>query len=252
MTCAITRKFVDAYMDEELDAATVLQLDAHLAACDSCRDLLNLKQAMKREIRDIGLRTAAPDALRQRIQRAARPRPHPWVTAAALTAAAAAVIIVAATATPWRRAAEDDTAVAQVLDAVVLRHNRPLPMEVTGSDPGQAQHWFRGKLDFPVQAPAPGLRRANFEGARVSNVQAQQAAHMTYALDGHRVSLMVFPAENLHIRGGNVRVVHGQKILVGTRRGYNVAMTERNGVIYALSSDLPAEALAEMLAEKTP
>ena len=61
MTCEITRKFSDAYMDGELEAAAMISVASHLEACDSCRALLNLKVAMKREIREAGLRTVAPE-----------------------------------------------------------------------------------------------------------------------------------------------------------------------------------------------
>ena len=59
----------------------------------------------------------------------------------------------------------DDEPLAAVVDDVVKRHARELPMEVEGADPSVAASWFRGKVDFPVRVPHLDLQNASFDGA---------------------------------------------------------------------------------------
>ncbi len=116
-------------------------------------------------------------------------------------------------------------------------------MEVKGPNPAAAASWFRGKVDFPVRAPGLSLEKASFEGARLSHVREHQAAHMTYSVDGHRVTLMIFNRRATLLRGGRRVQVDGRDVLLGRRNGFNVAVLLDGDMAYALSSDLPQDRL---------
>ena len=115
------------------------------------------------------------------------------------------------------------------------------------SDPVAAASWFRGKVDFPVQASRLGLKQASFQGARLSNVREHQAAHMTYMVDGHRVTLMIFNRQRTILKGGRQVSVKGKDVLLGTRNGFNVAVLLDGDIAYALSSDLSQERLLSLV-----
>jgi len=132
---------------------------------------------------------------------------------------------------------------------VVARHTHELPMEVTSADPEDAASWFRGKVDFPVQGPNLRLKQASFEGARLSNVREHQAAHMTYNVDGHRVTLMIFNRQSTVLNGGRRVFVKGKEVLLGTRNGFNVAVLVDGDIAYALSSDLPQDRLLSLVGQ---
>jgi anti-sigma factor RsiW len=246
MTCESSRKYIDTYVDGELEAGLMLEVEAHLEGCGSCAALERLRRDTRREIAALGARTRAPEHLRRRVlSRSARRRRRRLFAAVAAVplAAAAALLLVLAV----NGSGAGDEQLAEVVDDVVQRHVRELPMEVRGPDPALAASWFRGKVDFPVRDPGLRLTGASFEGARVSSVRSSQAAQMVYTVDGHRVSLMIFPAGRVSVEGARVIRDGDVEFFVGRRNGYNVAVFFDGDLAYAVSSDLPVPRLISLL-----
>ncbi len=244
MSCNEAKKFLDAYVDGELEAEAMLRVENHLSRCETCGAVAAVKSRLKRELAALG-RCQAPAHLRVRVEKIARSgdRNRIIIRAAAPLAAAAAFAFFLI----WPVGPGVEEPMAAVVDDVVQRHARELPMEVQGPDPQSAASWFRGKVDFPVRAPSLGLRNASFNGARLSNVRSHQAAHMLYNVDGHRVSVMIFNPERTIFSGGEHVEVGQRDVLVGQRNGYNVAIFLEGGMAYAVSSDLPKRRLLELV-----
>ncbi|MCP4675526.1 MAG: hypothetical protein GY854_08475 [Deltaproteobacteria bacterium] len=247
MNCREVNKYLDAHVDGELEAGLMLDLDNHLDDCDDCRAATLVKRRLKTELFALG-QTRAPEHLRAQITSLARTRRRKKtiaVVAMGPLAAAAAVLLVLAMPKE-KPSAEPVTA---VVEDVVERHVRELPMEIEGPDPSHAASWFRGKVDFPVHGPNLNLKQASFQGARLSNVRAHQAAHMTYNLDGHRLSLMIFNPRTSVLRGGHRVQVGNREVLVGRRNGFNVVVFLDGDMAYALSSDLPQRRLLKIISD---
>lgn len=245
MSCQEMRKYFDAFLDGELQAGALIELQGHLGGCENCRSLAELRRTMKGEIKRLG-EVQAPPELRAKVLRAVSRRTRTARVALFATlpiAAAAALVLVLA---PPKAKAPDMDPLAEVVDEVVQRHARDLPMEVANHDPAAAASWFQGKVDFPVRASSLGLENASFGGARLSNVRSHQAAQMTYLVDGHRVSLIIFNPEHVDIAGGATVDLGDRQALVGRRNGFNVAIILDGDMAYALSSDLPTERLLQL------
>lgn len=245
MNCKEARKFLDAYTDGELAPSLMLNVDNHLDACESCGALSVVNRRLKDELGKLG-EAKAPDHLRAKVTqlRDGRYNVRRIVFATALPLAAAASLLMVF-ASPL--STEPDEQLSKVVEDVVARHTGELPMEVTSQDPAAASTWFRGKVDFPVRAPSLNLQKASFQGARVSNVREHQAAHMTYIVDGHRVTLMIFNRESSHLSGGRPVTVGNRNVLLGRRHGFNVAVLLDGDMAYALSSDLPQDRLLSLV-----
>lgn len=248
MNCASNKKFIDAYMDGELEAGMMLDIENHLESCSPCGDFLNLKRHMKRELSKLQ-RVNAPQQFRTQIESLTSGPQRIWwqkpVIAAPIAAAAALLLLIWSTGGPAPTNSKDEMVL--LVNDVVDRHVRELPMEIQDSNQQQAASWFQGKIDFPVRPLGPGIQNATFRGARVSNVRENQAAQMEYIVEGKKVTFMVFPTNRLSISGGNVLTVRGKQILTGRRNGYNVAMAKEGDMIYAVSSDLPVKKLVSLL-----
>lgn len=249
MNCAETKKYLDAFVDGELETGLILEVEAHVDGCASCAALAGLKRRIKSELAAAGARIATPALLRAKIEGLPSRRRNTRLVTAAVAAPLAAAAALLVVLNVGRAPAPADEPLAAVVNDVVERHSRDLPLEVRSADPAAAASWFRGKVDFPVRAPKLKLAGASFEGARLSNVQSAQAAHMVYNVDGHRVTLMIFPVEHLQIRGGTVVRAAGREVLLGRHNGYNVAVTVDGDMAYAVSSDLPKERLISLLTD---
>ena len=68
MNCRDVLRFVDAYVDLELDVASALQVEEHLKACPRCRAFEANTRLLQRAVRRHTELYAAPPALRARLQ----------------------------------------------------------------------------------------------------------------------------------------------------------------------------------------
>ncbi len=66
-----------------------------------------------------------------------------------------------------------------VLEQAQRSYHAEMPMDITGSDCGSIASWFRGRVDFPVHAPALG-GGATCQGGRLVNVGERPAAYLLY------------------------------------------------------------------------
>jgi len=247
MRCEEINKYLDAFVDGELEAGLMLEVESHVDECDSCSARARLKRDLKAQIAALGRRIEAPAHLREHVAGISsrhRRRRIIVLAAAAPLAAAAALLLVLVLGSDSHQTGEPLSAV--VAD-VVQRHTRELPMEVAGADPAAAASWFRGKVDFPVRVPRLDLQNASFDGARLSNVRDHQAAHMVYTVDGHRVTLMIFNTGDIAFRGGDLVHVSGHDVVFGRRQGFNVAVMLDGDMAYAFSSDLPRARLLDVV-----
>jgi anti-sigma factor RsiW len=245
MNCKEVKKYLDAYLDGELAPDLLLDVDGHLEGCETCGSVVLVKRRFKSELLALG-EIKAPEHLRMRIGRLPKQqsRRRIFIGAIAVPAAAAAALIVVLN---FPDGATPEEPLAAVVDDVVARHVRQLPLEVEGADPVQTASWFRGKVDFPVNASGLKLKQASLQGARLSNVREHQAAQMTYIVDGHRVTLMIFNRRDRALQGGRRVKVGNKDVLLGRHNGFNVAVLLDGDMAYALSSDLSQNKLIDLI-----
>jgi len=91
-------------VDGALDAGAQQELDAHLASCAACRELLSDLDAIKRtavDIPDLTPRSEVWTSLSARLAAEAAARPRPFWTGARVALAMAATLVVAVTSSVW-------------------------------------------------------------------------------------------------------------------------------------------------------
>lgn len=175
---------------------------------------------------------------------------RPWMIAVAGLAAAALVVVAAGVILQTNRVADGAqpmvAGVAALSSPIVAEsvewHVRTVPVEVTGPEATIVRDWFSDKLNFAVTVPDFG-RSARLLGGRLSHVRHHEAAYLLYEADGAKLSVMMFDAQEL-----TPSVVREDgKTFVDNSGGYNVAVRERAGVTYTFTSDMDADALADMV-----
>jgi anti-sigma factor RsiW len=265
MICEELIPFLDAYVDQELDAQDLGDMELHLRECDACRDRVAYQVSFKEHFRTVLSQTRAPDDLRARLldqledmtvplsaadssvelsepvsRRAAWFR-HAWV-AAPLAAALGLVLLV-----PNFTVAPARSDVVPVVEQTVEWHNGNLPNEVSG-DAQNITKWFNDKVDFPVRLPRFQSDRVVLVGARLAHVQDRRAAYVAYEVDGTRLSVMMFEGQGMVIPADRIRHVGTRDMMVVNQRGYEVALLQDDGVTYTITSELPEKAFLELVA----
>jgi anti-sigma factor (TIGR02949 family) len=247
MNCADATATVQAYIDGELDGVDRESVERHLVSCSGCSRRVHIQTRFRAAVRAHLHRPEVPFALRRRIEEALKsqpiaPRRWPaWMSLPRIVPAAAAVfLIVAITGTVRRQH-------SMVLEQAERSYHTEMPMDVTGSDCGSIASWFRGKLEFPVHAPALGSG-ATCQGGRLVNVGERPAAYLVYRVsDGHRVTFLVFDPRDQPIESRERRVVNGREIYLGTGPGISTVAYRDRGLGYVMTADYDEDTLTRLL-----
>ena len=276
--CRDRARMLGSYLDGELEPARLIEIDEHVADCESCREEAQLLRAMRGSLKRV-VRTSAPSGLADRISTAMAAErvredaredgPEPlgarapivslasWRTMVPLaTAAALALMWGAATrggstsaTTPEARAGFGDDLLAEL----VSEHSQSLPLEAKDPDSVRGLERYIGVPLHPSSFERAGLN-ARLVGGRVVPMRTQRAAMLQYVVgtgdDARRVSVVVYDAQKIQIGTANLspREVGTAEVRVGREKGYSVAAAQRGGVGYVVASDLDPERSAQFAA----
>ena len=247
MNCADATSTVQAYIDGELDGVDRESVERHLVACAGCSRRVHVQTRFRAAVRAHLHRPEVPFALRRRIEDALvsqpiAPRRWPaWMSLPRIVPAAAAVFLIVAITGTVRRSH------SMVLEQAERSYHTEMPMDITGSDCGSIASWFRGRLEFPVHAPALGSG-ATCQGGRLVNVGERPAAYLVYRVsDGHRVTFLVFDPRDQSIESRDRRVVNGREMYLGTGPGISTVAYRDRGLGYVVTADYDEDTLTRLL-----
>jgi anti-sigma factor RsiW len=267
-SCRDYGRLLGAYLDGQLDAAMLVDTEAHVARCESCREELALLRAMrgsmKRELRSV----SAPSGMRARMEQAmlaenartesrkaaeSQAQKSPWRSFGPLASAAAIGLVLYSSmqGQPLFRQAHSMANADSLLAEIIAEHARPLPPERTDPKEVRAFEQYVGVPVHPARFEKGGARLV---GGRVLPIHQERAAMLQYEIgqgaDLRRVSVVIYDPRKIQVNENELtpRAIGSAQVRVGQARGYSVAVAESGGVGYALASDLDTERSAQLAA----
>ena len=194
MTCP-DPMLLHALLDDELDAANVAMVEAHLKTCPDCVAEFERLKALHETMTDPALRFAVPAGLRERIDAAlpaaARPA-NPWPSRAGWGAGGAiAASLTLMLALPQQAAPGiEQQLVASHVRSLLADHLVDIPT----SDRHVVKPWFNGKIDF--SPPTPDLKDQGFPlvGGRLDYIDGRVVPAIVYRRGRHTINLFAAPA----------------------------------------------------------
>ncbi len=272
--CRDRSRMIGPYLDGELEAAKLMEIDEHVSNCETCREEAQLLCATRGSLKRV-VRGPAPSGLRERIgvaMAAERARENAradagsfgstlpattlgsWRTIVPLaTAAALALVWGAATRSAPQTAGEARAGLVadDLLAELVAEHSQPLPPEVDAKGVRRLERY----VGVPVRTGNFERAGAHLMGGRVVPFHSQRAAMLQYELgtgdNVQRVSVLVYDAQKIRVGTATnlaPREVGTAEVRVGREKGYSVAVTERAGVGYLVASDLDQDKSAQLAA----
>ena len=248
LRCAGIWRFTDTYLDGEFGETERAEFEAHIAVCESCRAAVREQAAWQQAVRAAAPREVAPASLRAKLD-AALMLEAAMMPAAALAPtelpprtlrarvvawspyAAAACITLALVVTRGQH--------GMVTADVIAKHQRNLPLEISGRSSDDVRRWYADKVDFPVRPPSFGLvQKVALRGGRLANVRERQAAYLQYDVDGNKVSVFIFDPGEMPMESRHREYIGNREVYFDDERGYNVALYRDHGVGYAIASDM--------------
>jgi anti-sigma factor RsiW len=222
-------KLLSPYRDGELDLATCLKLEEHLAGCSSCQQKLSGEQELVGLIQAETPRFKPSPFLKTRIQAALRGERQssaaiPWwrhlspAWTFSSLAGAAVVLVLLVMGSFWtHRIPElDQEAVANHVRSLQVNHL----MDVASTDQHTVKPWFAGKLDYSPQVVDLGPSGYPLIGGRLDVLNHRNVAAIIYQRRKHYINLFIWPAdtESLH---GRLYNQNGYHALGWTKSGMN-------------------------------
>jgi len=236
--CNEVRNLLDAYLDDELDPATSLQIEQHINDCPGCPERLQNRRALKQALQADALYHRAPDSLRRRVQLSTpaplsvrwgdRLRQNIWVSLAA-----ALILGVLVTAglfqTPLLRSnTPNDSLAQQVIDSHIRSLMADHLSDVISTDQHTVKPWFDGKLDF--SPTVINLEDQGFPliGGRLDYLDDRPVTALVYQRQKHIINLFIWPQANSS----------ASDTAPITIQGYHAISWLNSGTIYWAVSDL--------------
>jgi anti-sigma factor RsiW len=275
MTCEKLRSLWETFLDGELPARQMLELQTHLDGCSECSEIVAFSQAIRRSARQLVYEDAiVSDDFRERLRTALRAEAQqesaqrrglrvrrllkhaPRFGFGALSVAAGMLVWVTFQSGAERaltpHAERELTANAalgpqELLDLFIDYHTAPPAGELT--EPKLVPELER---DVGVKVPLPSLAAygAEWQGATLVRVpRTQPAAYLRYRTrDAHRVTLYVYNASRIPLHASlRPRMLREEAVYERSWRGYSVAAQLRHGVGYAIATDLDETRSAELV-----
>ncbi len=239
MNCDEVRRFLDAYVDGELDLTHQLDVETHLTGCPDCKEaadqIANFSSLVRMDMEVY----KAPRGLKSRIRTALRKESEPkfaWFFGYSrpLAYAAAVLVLSFALAGAWVTLStnKDQDLVAEAIS----NHSRSLMashlVDLHSTDQQTVRPWFSGKLDY--SPPVVDLEQAGYTlvGGRVDILEKRPVAAIVYQRGKQIVNLFVWPAA-------------GRKIDMDVRseRGYQFCGWNQAGLNYLCISEMSGDDL---------
>jgi anti-sigma factor (TIGR02949 family) len=195
MNCEEADRFLDAYLDGELEPDKRAELEQHLADCPECKQKLDRLRQLREFFTASAPHYSAPPELKGKVlARLEVTRKsnlvalirRPWLYAAAL--------LIVSLVLAWLKFFPNQE--DQIANQAVADFKRAALLErvcdVVSPDPSVVKPWFVGKLDFSPPVVLPGL---NFQmrGGRLDVIDNRKVAAVTYKRDKSLVTLYVWP-----------------------------------------------------------
>jgi anti-sigma factor RsiW len=219
MNCDEAERFLDAYLDGELELSQQLELEQHLSGCQECQAVLQERREFRALFNAAAPSYKAPPGLRDKVLAITREEPatvalqgrrfpvwrRPWLYVAALLAIGLPIAWMVFHENREHRFAREG--VSDYLRALFVEHL----CDVVSPDPKVVNSYLTAKLNF--SPPVVDLASAGYQmrGGRTDIIQNRRVATLVYRRNKDIVNLFMWPATR-HRFTGSDQVISGLRI----------------------------------------
>jgi anti-sigma factor RsiW len=262
MTSHEIAPYLQAYCDGELEAPKMLDVEAHLQSCPSCRQAVEAEHAFREGLGTKIAREPVPPHLVEKLksalididmeERQARPaRPPVWGQQAWSLALAASIAFVTLGGVLGYLIAQPVTrpGVHPLVTEMVSEHMKfaPLenPAELPSGDTEQVAFWVQRQTGHPIRVPDYSASGIHLLGGRVTELGGRRAGYIVYEKGRNIISLFAFPQYEASLSGMQEVRRNGRTFLTGEYQMKQILLWESGNMTYALVSDVGWDELFE-------
>jgi anti-sigma factor RsiW len=236
--------FWDAYVDDELDLATALEIQEHLPGCPACRMAMEATQIVSRALGQRQIYHPAPSELRDRVMQEIRAASGEtespanekfaivwWKRPMAFSGLAAAVLLIVGSAFFFLPSGASHGQIDELVGSHVRSLEANHLLDVESTDQHTVKPWFEGKIEF--SPPVMDFSAEGFPliGGRLDYLDQKKVAAIVFRRNKHVINLFIWPGEGSSDSE--------------TKQGFNLIRFECKGMICWAVSDLNAGELQQ-------
>lgn len=274
LACQDCERYLEAFLDQELDVKESLDMQAHLRECPACMELAEAERGCRRFVREQASETPLPKAMKlQMIRRAmdhatgrtvvAEPRVTWWEWlgtwirpkdfALGMASAAAILLVLFGPFSLWSTG--DHTAgkfhadkfLQEASMAYHANQRQPMPLEVAASDDKEVADWFSRKLTYSFKVPCITDNATKLLGGRLCRLLDRPSATFVYKRNGKDVMLFAFRGDGVSLPAKNlISVRKGKDLYFRDVSGRPVAAWQHGGIVYSMVGDLNREEILKI------
>jgi anti-sigma factor RsiW len=242
MSCSEVQKFLDAYIDDELDLVHKLEMERHLQDCIKCQITYQNYQTIGKGLKAEALYYKPPADFEKRVRSslrraATKPSASDWQIFSgrglALSRAFGALIVfvVVGGLAVWLNFASNRT--NELSQEVLASHIRSLMVnhlaDVVSTDQHTVKPWFNGKLDFSPVVEDFADKGYPLTGGRLDYLDNQAVAALVYERGKHVINVFIWRNNNPQLK---------ENVQGTTLQGYHLFHWNEGGFNYWAISDL--------------
>ncbi|HET9373422.1 MAG TPA: anti-sigma factor [Chthoniobacterales bacterium] len=234
MDCEEIERLLGAYDDGELELTRQLDVEAHLAACPTCKKAAEAAANFRFSVRmNIPIYKAPPElkaTIRAALRRESGSRFARFFQFRRSLAGAIGILALGVWF-GWAWIVDSRDKDRELIAQAISNHSRSLLVDhlvdVTSSDQHTVKPWVTGKLDY--SPPVADLSEAGYElvGGRIDLLENRPVAAIVYRYHAHFIDAFVWPAAN-----------HTIDFDVQSHQGYSLCGWNRAGLNFLILSEL--------------
>ncbi len=254
MTCERIEPLLGAYSDGACRDAEACEVHRHLETCAACRRRLAELDEIRSMLRLEVAGETAPSGLWASVGRAldeedrtgaarkGATRSVPRLRPLALAASVMLMVAITLSGSWWPTGGAEAVVREPVNDFVTYRLSHRA-LDIASRDPRANARWFEGKIAFRL--PAIETKVAGFEllGSRLCWLLDRRLSALTYQKDGRLLSLYVMSGAGLRLPVATFEPAARGEVSVHHMDALVSVIWRRDGLVYALVSDLPVREL---------
>lgn len=232
ISCPQARELLALYIDGELLANDVLEMEAHLSDCDACRTEFNQLRSVVDAVRGSNSLYEAPQGSYESAARMVSAHTSPrWMP----SLVAAAILAVMISVWAWMQHRERSSAFASYAAQMHLAYtDGKFPLDIQSGDSQQIAKWFEQRVPFHI----PDHQTYGVSGARLMQYEGKDVAYFAYTMDRKPVSLMIAASSDRIVPSGSQIYQSGKLTFhFAEKDGLEVITWNDHGLTYAQVSD---------------
>ena len=196
---------LEPYLDGELSAQEMQDMDAHVRECPACvADVLRHVQ-LKRAVQAAGRRFTPSVEFKRKMQQRLAPRRRSlgiWGWAVPVLA----IILIGFGLSLNRERLQAQHAASELADLHVATLASATPVDVVSTDRHTVKPWFQGRIPFTFNLP--DLQNSDFTliGGRMAYLNQAPGAQLIYQIRKHEISVFIFQDRDFRAESGSKTV----------------------------------------------